>query len=276
MAPCTQGRACGERSNSLTLPFTGERCVPGVTPHEVFDQHASRYRFAARTFRPDSAILDVGSGSGIGASLFSSNYPSVVGIELDAPSVAFARRRYATSASNLSFVRGDAQCLPLADETFDGATLFEVIEHVPEPARVLNEIRRVLRPNGLLLASTPAGEFDRFLENPYHISRFSREDFRSAVLKYFDVEAEHYQGIITKRQLMSARWQAHLRRYGPSAVALRALLALWPPSRRQSIGQSADEFAARPSGIDSWPVTPMVHLTAGTVPYIIVIQCRRR
>ncbi len=54
-------------------------------------------------------------------------------------------------------VLGDAQRLPLADACVDGAVLSEVLEHVPDPAAALGELRRVLRPGSPLIGSVPFG-----------------------------------------------------------------------------------------------------------------------
>jgi SAM-dependent methyltransferase len=71
---------------------------------------------------------------------------------------------------------GDAHRLPLADKTFDTILIFEVLEHCPEPALVLNECRRVLVEMGHLFLST------RFLypqhDAPYDYFRFTEESLR--------------------------------------------------------------------------------------------------
>lgn len=50
---------------------------------------------------------------------------------------------------------GDVQKIPLPDNSFDTVLCAEVLEHVPEPLQALKEIRRVLKPNGYLVMSTP-------------------------------------------------------------------------------------------------------------------------
>lgn len=49
----------------------------------------------------------------------------------------------------------DATILPIGDAKLDAVVMFELLEHVPEPARVLQEAHRVLRPDGTLLGSAP-------------------------------------------------------------------------------------------------------------------------
>jgi SAM-dependent methyltransferase len=55
--------------------------------------------------------------------------------------------------------RADALALPFADEVFDAVFIFDVLEHIDDDARVLAEIRRVLRPGAKLLITVPAFMF---------------------------------------------------------------------------------------------------------------------
>lgn len=59
------------------------------------------------------------------------------------------------SASRLPHVAGDVASAPFQSATFDTVLCLEVLEYAPDPPRALREIRRLLRPNGLLVLSTP-------------------------------------------------------------------------------------------------------------------------
>jgi SAM-dependent methyltransferase len=66
--------------------------------------------------------------------------------------------------------------LPFADASFDAALMFEVLEHVTDPAAAVGELYRVLKPSGVLLLSTPwsleihdaPGDYYRFTEHGLH------------------------------------------------------------------------------------------------------------
>jgi SAM-dependent methyltransferase len=111
---------------------------------------------AALDPQPGDEILEVGCGSGYytrelvlrGAKLTATEY---------APSaLAQAKRNVGELAAKVDFRLEDAQRLTLEDARFDKVLLSEVIEHVPEPERAIAEAVRVLRPGGLLVASTPS------------------------------------------------------------------------------------------------------------------------
>ncbi len=98
--------------------------------------------------------LDIGCGPGTFIATLPEGHRSV-GIDIAAPQIAHAETRYATARREFRVVEPGP--LPFADESFDVVTLVELIEHLPDEQnrRLLAEARRVLRPGGRLLASTP-------------------------------------------------------------------------------------------------------------------------
>jgi ubiquinone/menaquinone biosynthesis C-methylase UbiE len=64
---------------------------------------------------------------------------------------ALAKRARARSVRNVVATIGDAQHLPYADHAFDGAYLVTVLGEVPDPARALAELARVVRPGGRIV-----------------------------------------------------------------------------------------------------------------------------
>ncbi len=80
------------------------------------------------------------------------------GVDISAFDVAFARRRAAFfGVANCRFEVADGQRLPFPDASFDVVTALEIIEHLAEPAHLLKEIRRVLKPGGAAVLTTPNG-----------------------------------------------------------------------------------------------------------------------
>lgn len=100
----------------------------------------------------DGPVIDVGCGTGsLAAALASSGGGrSVVGVDVAAPYIAFARQRAASPA--LRFEVGDACALSYADGTFAAALAQLVLNFVPDAARAAREMRRVTRPGGVVTA----------------------------------------------------------------------------------------------------------------------------
>lgn len=114
------------------------------------ERHA-RYWWAAQAVA-GLRVLDAGCGEGSGADVLSrAGAEEVVGVDVAPDAVSTAMERFGSVAT---FTLGDLAALPFDSESFDVAVVFEVIEHVGDRSRALEELRRVLRPDGMLLAST--------------------------------------------------------------------------------------------------------------------------
>jgi SAM-dependent methyltransferase len=113
-----------------------------------------------RTYLPDLDIqdldvLDVGCGDAGVAIAFAEAGARAAGIEPYAPSVERGAVRVREHGVEVDLRVGVAEALPYPDASFDLVILDNVLEHVADQARTLAEIRRVLRPAGLLYMVTP-------------------------------------------------------------------------------------------------------------------------
>jgi 2-polyprenyl-3-methyl-5-hydroxy-6-metoxy-1,4-benzoquinol methylase len=101
-------------------------------------------------------VLEIGCSAGYYSQRIVSRGARVTGIDLNTPLVAEAAR----VCRQGTFCSAEANRLPFASGKFDAVVMLEVIEHVGDETPVLAEIRRVLKPGGLLFLSTPhAGTF---------------------------------------------------------------------------------------------------------------------
>ncbi len=107
-------------------------------------------------------ILDFGCGSKPYESLFTSAN-SYVGVDIDV-----SGHNHKNSKVDFYY---DGKALPFPDKNFDAVVCFEVFEHVFNIEEVLAEIRRVLKPNGLLLVSIPFAWDEH--EIPYDFARYT-------------------------------------------------------------------------------------------------------
>ena len=134
------------------MEFTGERYVP-AEQGKVRLEHYHRYATVGE-LAAGKQVLDVACGEGYGSSILARVAARVTGVDIDAEAVLHAQGTYGT-ASNLSFLQGSVTALAFADASFDLVVSFETIEHLAEQEQMLAEIRRVLRPDGILVISSP-------------------------------------------------------------------------------------------------------------------------
>jgi GT2 family glycosyltransferase/SAM-dependent methyltransferase len=164
------------------LEFTGER-VTSLTQGEILHEHLHRYFFALQ-FCAGKRVLDIASGEGYGSALLASVANSVVGVDVAAEAIQHAAENYA--ADNLSFLCGDTRRIPLSAGSVEVVVSFETIEHLGEQEEFIREIKRVLRPGGLLILSTPDREFFASSPpNPFHVKELSRADFQAFLGEHF-------------------------------------------------------------------------------------------
>ena len=101
-------------------------------------------------FDPSWVVGDLGCGTGHIAATLAPSVGRVIAIDESGPMLAAARARLA-SASNVELREGHIESLPLEDGVLDVAILFLVAHFITDPARAMQEIRRVLKPGGRLL-----------------------------------------------------------------------------------------------------------------------------
>lgn len=178
------GEIIDRPSPARPLEFTGERLTSarlGVTAVE----HWHRY-LLARELARGLDVLDVACGEGYGAALLGQTARAVVGVDISPVAIAHARSSYVRE--NLRFVEGDALKLPIPDASIDAIVSFETLEHFAEHDRFLGEAKRVLRPGGFLLISTP--DRDNYSAasgpaNPYHKRELTSGEFQATLRKWF-------------------------------------------------------------------------------------------
>jgi 2-polyprenyl-6-hydroxyphenyl methylase/3-demethylubiquinone-9 3-methyltransferase len=121
---------------------------PGLEPAD----HAVRGRFLLEHVRDGERVLDVGCGEGRLTEELRRAGADVVGIDVAEEPLRRARERGAGLDLRLVDAEG---AWPLDDASFDVVWAGEVIEHVADTAAWVSEVRRVLRPLGTLLLTTP-------------------------------------------------------------------------------------------------------------------------
>jgi len=174
----------------------GERVYIGRTRSDENEAlHIERYRFAQGVLDPNLAILDAGSGCGFGTQTMGRDARTVVGLALSWHALQFARRNH--GAQNIAFVCANLnESLPFGDEAFDAIVSFETLEHVANHKLMLAEFRRVLKPGGHLVISTPdKSVYDRTLtvKNQFHVNELDRAEFVTNLTTQFELRSLYGQ-----------------------------------------------------------------------------------
>ena len=120
-------------------------------------------------------ILDGGTGRGFYLKFIRTVCAaSLAGVELEYPILTIAQRAL-DGLNGITLINGSLYYLPLPPCTFDKAILSEVLEHVPNDARALREVARVLKPGGLIAITVPNANYpfwwdpiNRTLETIFH------------------------------------------------------------------------------------------------------------
>lgn len=183
------------------LAFTGERYHPEV-PREMAYEHWHRYAFASGLAR-GRHVLDAACGEGYGAALLARSAASVLGMDVSAATIAHAAARYA--APNLRFQCGDVLALTQVDAgSLDLIVSFETLEHLESHDALLAGFARALKPDGLLIISTPDKHAYTDLTgevNPHHVRELYRDEFESLLARHFAHRRLYGQRVVTQSML---------------------------------------------------------------------------
>jgi demethylmenaquinone methyltransferase/2-methoxy-6-polyprenyl-1,4-benzoquinol methylase len=110
---------------------------------------------------PDERVLDIGCGTGFATEGLVERGADVHGLDQSVHQLAKARGK--DELDDVRFVRGDAENLPYADETFDGVWSSGSIEYWPSPVDALDEAHRITKPGGRILVVGPRRPSNRVL-----------------------------------------------------------------------------------------------------------------
>jgi SAM-dependent methyltransferase len=145
-------------------------------------EHRGRYWWSA-SLAANREVLDAGCGTGYGSDILAAaGARRVVGIDVSEEAIAEARLR--SEEDPVELMVASLHELPFAEDSFDLAVCFEVIEHIDRRDQALLELRRVLRPGGVLAISSPnRGVYPP--GNPHHVHEYRATEFREALAAVF-------------------------------------------------------------------------------------------
>ena len=166
------------------LDWTGERLVARVKGIGV-TEHLHRYAIACE-FVYDKVVLDIASGEGYGSNLLAKSAKQVIGVDISKEAIDFSSSKY--KRPNLFFKIGSVTNIPLETNSIDMVVSFETLEHVIEQELMFLEIKRVLKPDGLLIISTPEKSNYEDInkeKNHFHVKELYFKDFEQLINNHF-------------------------------------------------------------------------------------------
>jgi 2-polyprenyl-3-methyl-5-hydroxy-6-metoxy-1,4-benzoquinol methylase len=220
------------------LPLTGERTLPGIWQENYwYRRHEAAY-LATVPFCRGARVIEAGCGEGYGAALLGREAGAdVLAIDYDAATVRHVRATH----PSVGVARANLVALPVRDGAAEVVVSLQVIEHLWDQERFVQECARVLRPAGTLIVSTPnrltftpAGA----PVNPFHAREVSAEELVALLTPAFAVT--HLLGVRHGPRLR--RWE---RRHGSLVEAqLRTPPEDWMPVVRHTVaGVAVGDFA---------------------------------
>lgn len=155
--------------------------------------HLNRYAIAKNLCK-GKMVLDVASGEGYGSFLLKKwGAKHVDAIDIDAETVEKASQMF--GSEDVCFLCHTAEKLPFPDYSFDLITSFETIEHLDYPEKFLAEIKRVLKPDGIIVLSCPNDPYyypEEGSSNPFHKKKYSFFDFKEMAEQYLGYHVKYY------------------------------------------------------------------------------------
>jgi SAM-dependent methyltransferase len=263
------------RRSLLRQDFLRERLVPELEPDTVqYFDHIRRYLYAQQ-FVQGRMVLDIACGTGYGTDILrmgGAEYVLGMDISLEALNYAAARR------GADGFCCGDATRLPVRSDSLDLVVSFETLEHLHEPERFLEEVARVLKPEGEFILSVPnravvsPGSLTPF--SPYHAFEPTLSEFETLLISS-GWQIEELRGISHSPRLEAVvspntAVQAYVRDEG---VAWGAYLRLW---FRKLLPPVLYEWQARVRAIPQFQIADSV-LTEKALQesYYFLARCKR-
>lgn len=148
--------------------------------------HSAAYLHALRVVDGKS-VLDLGCNSGYGTEILSTRAQIAVGVDVSERAIELARNK--RTGASIAFQVIDGVRLPFEDNSFDVATCFQIIEHLVEYDSFMNELKRVLTPDGIAIFTTPNAllRLDPGMRpwNPFHVREFNAEELGNTLAGYF-------------------------------------------------------------------------------------------
>jgi 2-polyprenyl-3-methyl-5-hydroxy-6-metoxy-1,4-benzoquinol methylase len=184
-----------------------ERCI-GLTEDAIGNLEGRR-------------VLDLGCGDGALSWLLWKRGAQAVGVDPTPEAIEYARREHRRRGTDAQFATMSSYDSGQADGSFDAVISTDVIEHVEQPIALLEELRRVLKPGGVGIVTTPIRLGERPLAHVPHVQEWFPDEYGELVRQVFP-KAELFQSHPVVWMELNERSVAY-------RMALNLLSTVWNP-----------------------------------------------
>jgi 2-polyprenyl-3-methyl-5-hydroxy-6-metoxy-1,4-benzoquinol methylase len=222
------------------LEANGERFLPEMEG-AIALEHLHRYA-VAKDFAAGKTVLDIACGEGYGSAFLAETAARVYGVDIASEAIAHAKAKY--QRPNVEFLVGSCAGIPLAEGTVDLVVSFETIEHHDEHEAMLAEIKRVMRPGGMVIVSSPDKlEYSERANhaNAYHVKELYANEFRRLIEKNFTHVAMLGQRVLyASTLLLTGRPGESIQYFRESGSAVQRASGLMRPCYHVAMASDAD------------------------------------
>jgi len=173
-----------------------ERCSVDKTPERFWEYINSRGTYCIQHLAPSDFILDVGCGEGYITNLLQDHCAKIIGVDYSPDAIATTRKKYGIESYHMSCTH-----LNFPDNSFDKVIFTELIEHLTliQGLIALKEAKRVLKPGGKLVGSTPLRTtLESFPDTYSHIHEYSKEELQELLSDWCDVTIHNPHFVASK------------------------------------------------------------------------------
>ena len=233
-----------------------ERFEPAQLTGRIAYEHLHRYALC-RDRVAGQRVLDVACGAGYGTNILAEVAAETVGVDIDAGAISRASKKY--RRENLKFITADCCDMPFEASSFDVVVANEMIEHINDQESFLREVKRVLKPGGLLLVSTPNKPvYNRYKPpNPFHVAEMDVAEFRRLLRRHF----KHVRLTGLRMALVSAAFEVGAANHPSNLAAAKTYRAAssssdWPQVSNDELSFDDPEYLLASCSDDSLDEEP--------------------
>ncbi len=189
-----------------------------ATNHVLYLKHLKAYEFILDKV-DGKTVLEIGCGSGYGNKLLALKAEKIYSVDIDPESLEFARKN--NFSKNVEYILADVTAgVEIVENSCDICVCYQVIEHIDDKdmARFINEIKRIIKPKGEILFTTPNRKIRLFSfqkpTNKYHKTEYSSKSLKKLLSNYFsELEISGLQTIPKLKEIEIKRTGKSLKNY---------------------------------------------------------------